>query len=186
MANGVQHRSELVSVVAWMLIVAGAFSLFVGLFQLAFFGAVWAYTPNPQPVVDQLGPYLWVVAFFLVMAVLMLVAGIGLRRRYNWARVLSMLLCYGGIFVVVVLFGLYYFGINQLLAGQRHPDQAQLWGTVGMVLKTFLGSFTVAVTALLAWIANRLGAAPVLAEFKPPVIAAVAPAALQKEEPPRL
>lgn len=156
-------RSELLSVVAWLQIVGAGFGLLV---SLLLFGMAWvigATAAGPQAA--SLWPVFGVGCLFLASAALLLLAGLGLRRRYHWARGLSVVLCYLGAFLSVAFFVLEYLAADRLFAappGSAGHDTVVMAGTV---VKTFLGGVSLASTALLVWVGNRLGGARVLAEF---------------------
>lgn len=163
-AENTAPRSELLSVVAWMLIVGAAFGILSALTLLALAGVLLAYAP-PDPA--STNSLLGVGLVTLSAAALMLLAGIGLRRRYNWARALTIGLCYLGIFLLIVMFGLQYFAINTMLPRSHEPAQIQMAAMLGLVLKTFLGTVTIAASGLLMWLSNRLSTPAILAEFRP-------------------
>lgn len=166
MTQVVRTRSELVSVVSWMLIVGGAFGLFVAAFQIIYLGVVWYYAPTQASFFDEVGPYPYVIGVFLLWALSMLIAGSGMRRHYNWARALTVFLCYVGVLGTLVLFGLYYFGINALMPQAVDPEEAKLFGAIAFMLKVFLASLALAVVALMIWVANRLSSLHVINEFQ--------------------
>jgi len=160
--TSVTTRSELLSVVAWLQIVASGFSLLVA---LLLYGVAWATAQSPALQAIYSWPLFGVGCLFLAGAILLLLAGVGLRQRYHWARNLSIVLCYCGAFLSVGFFVLEYLALSRLFFA---PPGAADYGTMsmlGMVLKTFLGGISLASTALLIWMGKRLGAAVVLVEF---------------------
>lgn len=165
-----ETSSELLSVVAWMQIVGAGFGLLVALLQFGLAGVIWATAAPPtldsNPAASG-WPICGVGCFFLAVSILLALAGIGLRRRYHWARQLSIGLCYFGAFLSVAFFCLEYVAVSGLfhtVPGALGNETVVLLGTV---LKAFFGGITLASTGLLVWVAHRLRSAALLQLFAP-------------------
>jgi hypothetical protein len=171
-------QSELVSVVAWMQIVGSGFWALVALFMFGFALLMsWASHASAQMPRFNPWPTFGVGCFFLAGALLLLGSGLGLRHRYDWARRLTGVLCYAGIFGSITLFGLEYVALDHLMpvSPTATPEATDVIQTIRLVLEVFLGGLNLAVVALLGWVANRLKQATLIAEFQ------VQPAVTQPE-----
>lgn len=162
-------RSELVSVVAWMEIFAAGFGLLAGLFQLAFISVARLYDSAPlsPQASSQLTVIVGVAIVILLASVVVLLAGIGLRRRYNWARRLTVGLCYLGCVLLVVMFTFQWMAINMWINEPSSYANPQMFSMLGLVIKAFIASFLLIGLAMFLWVANRLNGSKIVAEFLP-------------------
>lgn len=179
------QRSELVSFVAWVEIVGAGFGLLAALVQLAFIALARGYVSAPlsPQSENQVTVLILVAGSILLGSVLVLLAGVGLRRRYNWARRLTVGLCYLGCLGVVGMFGLQWWAVSYWVNAPSSFANPQMFSMLGFLVKAFLVSFMVIGVAILLWVASRLNTTKVLAEFlpPPPPVAAEPPASTPQE-----
>ena len=161
-------QSELVSVVAWMQIVGSGFWALVALLMFGF-AVVFAWAAHAAPDLPRNNPWplFGVGCFFLAGALVLLGTGLGLRHRHDWARRLTGALCYFGVFGAIAVFCLEFSALSRMLPASTDPGAGSVVAMVGVVLKVFLGGMTLAIVALMVWVANRLRRGALIAEFQP-------------------
>lgn len=171
------QRSILVSVVAWLMIVGGGMSLLVSTLQNFLFMTV--FPPDALAQLAQDGPtplppfaqflfshFLWFLRGFWLLALLTLVAGIGLLRRKDWARVVVIVLL--GLGVVWNLGGLW---IQQSMMSTMLPpadspaEFSEMFNRIASTIRVAAFVFALAFSGLFVWLITRLMSAPVKAEF---------------------
>jgi len=171
-------RSSFVTVLAWIFIIIGAFTIFVGLMQnvmvqMVFsreeiamsFGPVGEGMHLPGYLAFMLLHFDLVLLGFLLLAVILLITSIALLKRRNWARITFILLMFtaviwnvAGILLQVIL----YRGFVDMAGGQvMAPDLQNMM----MVMQIFMLLFTVAMTAACIYIIVKLCSKRVRREF---------------------
>ena len=170
-------RSRFVTATAWMFIVLGLLASVSALVQNALASSLpgqiaLAGTTLAQPLLTGwLLAYLrWVVGAGLVVSVTTLAAAVGLLLRLEWARRSFIVLLL--VAIVVNLFGL---GLQQelmlsLVDVTLHqailpPQVAGVFGGFVVATRSMAVLFTLAVCAMLGWIAWRLTLPPIRQEF---------------------
>lgn len=174
-------RSTFVTVTGWIFLVLSGFALLIllldalmlqimsssGSFQEAMQSA-----SAQQADMPAISLFLFKhLALFLILPLLAFgstfVASLGLLRRWNWARVL---------FIVVMIIGIIWnlFGLAVqffMMAWMRQdfamlPPDAPDIGLFVTVMMAFSALFALAFCVLFGWIAKRLMAPAIVAEFK--------------------
>lgn len=179
------RRSTFVNVVGWIFLVFSAFGFLIGVLQ-----NIMLHTIFPRDAFTQIASHpqhpelpafsMWMIqnmplmfALVLVMALVHLVASIGLLRRWNWARLLFIgLMAFG---IVSNLGGLVFQG---LMMAQMHeqfaaiqaarPDHMPDLGWFMVAIGVFSLVMALAFATLYAWIIKRLMSPAVVAEFRGP------------------
>ena len=176
-------RSTFITVLAWLFIIGAGFATIVGIMQAAAMTFLmpsdefWTSDQIPRGI-ENFPPaarflfskmQLFVVAFWL-LSLVALVAGVGLLRRKNWARIILVVL-----FLIGIVWNLGGLWIQyQMVDFMRQPpphapaDFARQM-EVGILIMR-IGSYVVAIgtSAVFAWLIHRLLSSPIKAEFHAP------------------
>ena len=170
-------RSRFVTATAWVFIVLGLLASVSALVQNALASSLpgqiaLAGTTLAQPLLTGwLLAYLrWVVGAGLVVSVTTLAAAVGLLLRLEWAR--RSLIVLLRVAIVVNLFGLWLQQelMLSLVDVTLHqailpPQVAGVFGGFVVATRSMAVLFTLAVCAMLGWIAWRLTLPPIRQEF---------------------
>lgn len=167
-------RSTFVTVVAWIFIALSGLGTAIAAPQnvmlfVMFRGALAAQAARPPPPgVPFFAAFLtahvqFVFAGFLVLSVITLVSSIGLLKRRNWAR-----MCFVGLMLFGVAWQLAGLGLQLVM--MRSLQQGAIGPVADMqamlyVMATMGALFAVGFGVLFGWIAKRLLAPAIAAEF---------------------
>jgi hypothetical protein len=171
-------RSSFVTVVAWIFIVLSGFATMIAIAQNIliqtmlsgpeFNQALASAKQSPEAPAAahfMLANARWFFVLFLVVSVAMLVAAIGLLKRWNWARLMFI-----GLMALAVLWqlgGLVGVGLfmSSMPALPEADAQDQFQAMfIGIMIFTVVIALVFAV--LFGWIVKRLVAPAVVAEFR--------------------
>ncbi|HEY4137596.1 MAG TPA: hypothetical protein VGN65_04030 [Casimicrobiaceae bacterium] len=175
-------KSAFVTVVAWIFIALDGMAGFVLLIQNVLFNTVVPIDRLREglakaQIAGRLPPALgWVfdhmrtlLFVLLLLALLKLVAAIGLLNRRNWARLL---------FIAILAFGIVWsfagvvmqqFFVASLLTMQLPPNapkdfEAMMQG-ITIAIRVFSAIFAIGFAVLYAWMIKKLVSPPIVAEF---------------------
>ena len=167
-----------VTVVAWLFIITGGFATFIALLQnimLHFLlpadkmqALIQEQQAGPMSVMTEfLFTYMgWFFAGMLVLAVVTVIAAIGLLLRKNWAR-----LTFIGLMLAVIVWNLVSLVAQRLLlhSATTHDDVPGDFVQQSQGMMDVMGVFSYVLAAIVcglcAWIAWRLSRAAIKREF---------------------
>lgn len=173
-----QTRSTFVTVVAWVFIVLSWFVSLIAILQNVMVHLMFAHDDFAEqlknsPAADNMSAFEyfmltsmeWVVAGFLVAALISLVSAVGLLKRRNWAR---------RAFIVVlslgVLANLASVVLMVAMANSAAPHNLPAnFATMQLVIQVVNGAIAVAIVGLFGWLIRRLMSEKIKAEFRPDV-----------------
>ena len=161
-------RSTLVSAFGWVMLVAGLLGVvglglnmaFLGFYESGNGGVFITPEENPEfpPLFFQLLEHIWLIlGLSWASCVVMGIAGLGVVRRHEWGRLLSILLL--ALSILTSLVGAFV----SLRAEAATMDGAMMPRLVSIVLNFGLALLTI---ALHGWIIWKLNTPAVRAEFK--------------------
>jgi hypothetical protein len=174
-------RSAFVTAVAWVFIALSGFATLISILQ-----NVMIYTLFPVDQMhaalaqarDQQQQQMPAGAFFvfehiraLITGVLVVTAGtlvvsVGLLRRYNWARILFVVLLALGIaWNICGLFWQWFFFRSMPQPPQTAPDMQAQFKTMTTVMMFFSVAMALGMSVLFGWIIKRLTASAIRDEF---------------------
>lgn len=173
--------STFVTVVAWLFIIASGLATFVSLMQAAmmfilFSGSGLPAAPAPTGAISDMPavfrwyfehPMLFFASFWL-LSVCMLVAAIGLLRRRNWARLLFIgLMVFGVAYNLAGIWLAFSFAPRESMASTRAAQDFRTdFDTLVGVFRGAMLLYSLVACAICIWIARRLTAAAIKAEFR--------------------
>ena len=174
-------RSAFVTSVAWVFIVLAGFATLIAVMQAMMFAFMFPAGAGPsianssKEFLEMPAPMrflmqnIWLVfAAFWSLAILTLVAAVGLLVRKNWARVMFIALM--GLGIAWNLGGLWLQ--QQMLASMPKPpphaagEFASGFETMTTVMGIGMAAFAVVIAVIFGWIAVRLMSRAIKAEFK--------------------
>ena len=171
-------RPVFVTVLAWIFIVISGFAVATSALQNALYWLVFpreamraathgqaAHAAAPAVFEFVTGHFEWILLSFLVLALLMLVASIGLLRRKNWARLLFMALLAVGILWNVggLLIQQMFFPPN--LPSQMPADAREQFQNMQFAARAAGTVFALAMSVIFAWLIWRLRSPSLVNEF---------------------
>ena len=172
------QRSTLVTGVAWIFIVLGAFAALVCLMQSIMIAVVFPHGVMPQIVsqgdalVREFARLIFshvqlIFISLLLIFVTTFAAAIGLLKRKNWARAVFIgLMSFGVLWNVASILLVYYFlpSMSEVFTNQSPALQAQF-----NIMRNIAVVFSIAMfcgfVGLFGWIARRLASAEIRREF---------------------
>jgi hypothetical protein len=171
------QRSNFVTVVAWIFIVLAGFSTFMSAMQNVMFSMV-GFGEFPPPTgaeAEQMPPFFrfmlqnmrLVMLSFLLLSAATLASAIGLLRRKNWARLVFIAIMAMGIVWNIAGLAVQYtvFGVMDEGPPGMSPDSRAAFERIASTMLVMMTVFSLAFSALFAWIIKRLMSRAVRAEF---------------------
>lgn len=177
-------RSTFVTVVGWLFVAFSGFGTLIGVLQNLMLHLFFPLAQMRQDLPADAGlppmfqflaaHFAWFFALALANNAAMLVASIGLLRRRNWARLLFIGLLVLGIASSVAGVAVQQAFMSEMMAmpgmhdlpAEAHADmQAQMQGML-IFMRVFGIGLTVAMAAVLGWIAWKLCTPQIVAEFR--------------------
>ena len=171
-------RSAFVTAVAWVFIALAGFATLISLLQnimiYTFFPLDQMHTAMAQAREQQQMPAYALFIFehvrevftgFLVLTSVVLIASVGLLKRYNWARILFVwLVAFGVIWNVAGLAWPWYFFHTMPQPPQTDQMHAQ-FQAMQIVMGIFSAIIGLGTAILFAWIIKRLTSSAIKVEF---------------------
>ncbi len=169
-------RSTFVTVVAWVFIILTGFQTVIGIFDSILlstgtFKDVQSMVRDPEALknIPSVMRFIMqhiqiVVIVFLLIAVIMLAASIGLFYRRNWARIVFMGMLAAGILWTLSQTVYQSVFMERMMSGSHMQTTADLQHTFA-VFRIVLWIIVLGVCALFAWIIKRLASKDIRQEF---------------------
>lgn len=179
--NATPPRSTFVTVIGWIFLVLSCFALLMVLLQgfimqVAFSGSEFREAlqtaSSQRPGVPPLSLFAlrhmtWFLLVPAVALILSFVASLGLLRRWAWARLLFIALMIIGIIWNLAGLVLQFFMMPSMQQAFAHlPPEAPDLQTFMSVIMIVGALFAIGYCVLFGWIAKRLMAPAIKAEFK--------------------
>jgi hypothetical protein len=170
-------RSTFVTVIAWLLIIAGTFSTLVSLLQNILINVFMPLANMRQTMHDgsDMPPlyrfFIEHIQFFAFLLLLLtsttLISGIGLLKQKNWARQTAIGLLLTGIVLNIVGVVLQFFVIRSFSGGMVNaPSDLQSGFRLVTTFVMIFGTLTsIGFSVLFGWIARRLHSDDLRREF---------------------
>lgn len=171
------HRSNFVTVVAWIFIVLAGFSTLMSAAQNVMFAMI-GFGEFPPPTgaeAEQMPPFFrfmlqnmrLVMLSFLLLSAATLVSAIGLLRRRNWARLVFIAIMALGIAWNIAGLAVQYtmFGVMNEGPPGMSPEFRADFDRMASTMLVVMTVFSLAFSALFAWIIKRLMSRAVREEF---------------------
>ena len=185
MNAAIPTRSTFVTVVAWIFLMLSGFGLLITLLQNVMVHLLFPpdafealadapLAPGMPPAAGWLFAHMnWLFALFLLPALAIFVASLGLLRRREWGRKLFIAMMVFSIVMnlaSLVFQGYMMAGMHEHFAGmaQRAPEGHAMpdLGMFFIGVGVFTLLYSLGISAVQAWIIKRLVSAPVVAEFR--------------------
>lgn len=174
------ERSNFVTTLAWTFIILGGFSSLIAIAQNLMVHLVFPLDEMKAqmaagPGAEHMPPFArfmmqyfeWIFGVFMLLSLATFVSAIGLLKRREWAR-----LTFIGLMVLGVVWNLAGFFIQQLILTQMPiPPDAPLevrqeFAGVQQIMTVVMAVFGLAFAGLFGWLAWRLRAPRIVAEFR--------------------
>lgn len=174
------ERSNFVTLLAWVFIVLGGFSSLIGIaqnlmvhlvFPLEDIRAQMATSQSAQHIPAfarfMMQYFEWIFGFILLLSLATFISAVGLLKRREWAR-----LTFIGLMVLGVVWNLAGIFIQQLMMSQMPiPPDAPLefrqnFAGIQQIMTMVMAVFGLAFAGLFGWLAWRLRAPQIVAEFR--------------------
>jgi hypothetical protein len=170
------HKSEFVTVLAWIFIVLTGFCVVISVLQNIMIQTMFSPEMHRAAAIAENMPFFaqfmfdnirWFFIAFLVLSISTFVSSIGLLKRKNWARLffiaimaLGIVWNIGGFALQLALFSL----IPKIPSGAPDALRSQ-FDAIFVIVVVFSALMAVGLSVLFGWIIKRLLSLPVQREF---------------------
>lgn len=168
-----QDRSTFVTVVSWIFIIGAALGMIGALFQFVLF---FLLSSSPEfakgmnlPVGDSSSSASFIVvsivcAIMFVCDVVYLVSAIGLLKRKNWARIMTLVLL--ALAILGIILWAIGSGVVSLFGPEAPVNKASpLAGDILRVFQYVMSIFAIILVVFFGWIIKKLTSPKIKAEF---------------------
>ena len=165
-----ERHSTFVTVLAWMVIVFAGLSTIAGLLQSALVGMM--MPPLSESEAQTMPPLMrmvfanlhWIVYANTALSAAALATGIGLLRRKEWARLVTIaMLIFSIVGTIALVIAQQFFIAAMFPEGSEMPPDAQ---SVMLAMRAGAGIFGLIFIALHGWLAFRLLSPAIRSEFQ--------------------
>lgn len=171
-----QQKSVFVDIVGWAFIVFAGFGVLAGILQNLMLHLLFPDGWQDEVATNavQVGAGFEIFQYFeliigvaLVVAILMLLAAIGLLRRWNWTRLTFIgILCLGILWNLASFAWQVFFFQEMFIPPQAAGEFQQQFEVMHHVGLWMAGVFALVLSGLFGWIAWKLTRPAIKAEFK--------------------